>query len=64
MIDPFSVPHKEGQRLIGCGHSTYWLLVRAGEIEVVGKGRISRAVFASIKRYSEKLLAEARAKGA
>ena len=47
--------------MLGYGNSKYWELVKAGEIEVVGKGAMSRATYASIKAFVEKLLAESRA---
>ena len=34
--------------------------MKAGEIEVVGKGAMSRAIYDSIKRYVAKLIEEAR----
>jgi hypothetical protein len=45
--------------MLGLGATKYWQLVRRGEIEVVGEGAMSRATYASIKRYVQKLLAEA-----
>jgi hypothetical protein len=50
--------------MLACGNSKYWELVKAGEIEVVGKGGMSRATYASIKRYVAKLIDEARGKAA
>jgi hypothetical protein len=45
--------------MLGLGATKYWELVRGGEIEVVGSGAMSRAVYTSIKKYVAKLLAEA-----
>jgi hypothetical protein len=58
-LEPLLVRHKDAQRALGCGNSKYWELVKAGEIEVVGKGAISRADYASIKRYVGRLRGEA-----
>jgi hypothetical protein len=63
-LDPFFVRHREGRHLIGCGNTKYWQLVKAGEIEVVGRGAMSRATYDSIKRYVAKLVAEARERAA
>jgi hypothetical protein len=61
-LEPFFVKHSEGRRLIRCGNTKYWELVKAGEIEVVGKDKMSRAVYASIKAYVARLRAQARKK--
>jgi hypothetical protein len=56
--------HTAAKQMLACGNSKYWELVKAGEIEVVGKGGMSRATYASIKRYVAKLIDEARGKAA
>jgi hypothetical protein len=57
--EPFFIPHKIGQRLLGVRSSYYWGLVRKKKIVSVRKGKASRASFPSIKAYAEELLAEA-----
>ncbi len=59
-IEPFLLRHSDARRMLGYGNSKYWELVKAGEIEVVGKGAMSRAIYDSIKRYVAKLIEEAR----
>jgi hypothetical protein len=58
-IEPLLVKHPDAQRLIACGASKYWELVRGGEIEVVGEGAMGRATYESLKRYVDRLLAKA-----
>jgi hypothetical protein len=58
-IEPMLVRHRQAQDMLGYGSTKYWELVRKGEIQIVGTGAMSRAVYASIKRYVQKLLAEA-----
>jgi hypothetical protein len=60
-LEPLLVRHRQAQDMLGVGATKYWELVRGGEIEVVGTGAMSRAVYASIKKYVAKLLAEAAA---
>jgi hypothetical protein len=59
--EPFFIRHRTGQRMLAVRDSKYWALVRAGKITVVGKGRTSRATWASIKAYAAEVLAEAQA---
>ena len=59
-IEPFLLRHGDARRMLGYGNSKYWELVKAGEIEVVGRGAMSRAIYDSIKRYVAKLIEEAR----
>jgi hypothetical protein len=58
-IEPLLVKHPDAQRLIACGASKYWQLVKLGEIEVVGTGAMGRATYESLKRYVAKLVTEA-----
>jgi hypothetical protein len=58
-LEPLFITNALAMRLLGRRTSSYWGLVRKGKILVVGKGRASRASFASVKKYAEKLLAEA-----
>jgi hypothetical protein len=58
------VRHQRAQDMLRYGQTKYWQLVRQGEIEVVGKGAMSRAVYSSLKRYVAKLLTEAAAEKA
>ena len=60
--EPFLIRHAEAQRLLGLGDSHYFGLVRAGRIKAVGRGRLSRALYSSIKEYVRGLVAEAEAK--
>ena len=63
-IEPLLVKHPDAQRLIACGASKYWELVRAREIEVVGEGAMGRATYESLKRYVARLQAKAAEKAA
>ena len=60
--EPFLVRHSEAQRLLGIGESHYFQLVREGRIKVVGKGRLSRAIYGSVVEFVRGLVAEAEAK--
>jgi hypothetical protein len=60
--EPFLIRHAEAQRLLSLGASHYFGLVRAGRIKTVGRGRLSRALYSSIKEYVRGLVAEAEAK--
>jgi len=57
--EPLLVTHRGGQRALGVGPSHYWGLVRAGKIQVVGKGKAGRAFWPSIKGYVNELVTEA-----
>jgi hypothetical protein len=57
--DPLLVKHKRAQRMLDCGASFYWGLVKQGRIKVLGSGRASRADYASVKEYYRSLQAEA-----
>lgn len=59
-LEPLLVRHQQAQQMLSLGATKYWQIVRTGEIEVVGTGAMSRAVYVSIKRYVQKLLAEAK----
>jgi predicted DNA-binding transcriptional regulator AlpA len=58
-IQPLLLRHPQAQKMLGISASTYWALVRRGELEVVGRGRMSRASYRSVQQYVAKLLAEA-----
>jgi predicted DNA-binding transcriptional regulator AlpA len=60
--EPFFVRHGEVQRLLGVGESHYYDLIKRGKIQVVGKGRLSRALYSSVKAYVAKVVAEAETK--
>ena len=60
--EPFFVRHGEVQRLLGVGESYYYDLIKRGKIKVVGQGRLSRALYSSVKAYVAKVVAEAEAK--
>lgn len=53
------VTHRRAQRLLDCGSSFYWGLVKKGRITVVGRGKASRAEFRSLRAY---VAAEAQAR--
>jgi hypothetical protein len=63
-LEPLLVRHQQAQDMLGLGAMKYWQLVRSGQIEVVGAGAMSRAVYASLKKYVAKLLAKAAAEKA
>jgi hypothetical protein len=63
-LEPLLVRHQQAQDMLGLGATKYWQLVRSGQIEVVGAGAMSRAVYTSLKKYVAKLLAEAAAEKA
>jgi len=58
---PLLVRHSEAQRLLGIGPSNYFKMVRAGTIRVVGRGRMSRALYSSILEYVQGLVKAAEA---
>jgi hypothetical protein len=58
-LDRLLVTHRRAQRLLDCGSSFYWGLVKKGRITVVGRGRASRADFRSLRAY---VAAEAQAR--
>jgi hypothetical protein len=58
---PLLVRHPEAQKLLGLGASAYFKLIREGRIQSVGKGKMSRAVYSSIRKYVSELVAEAEA---
>jgi hypothetical protein len=64
LLEPLLLRHSDAQRALACGNSKYWELVNEGKIEVVGKGKMSRATYRSVKAHVEKLLAEVRGKAA
>jgi hypothetical protein len=47
---PLLVRHLEAQRLLGIGASHYFKLIREGRIQSVGRGKMSRAVYSSIRK--------------
>ena len=58
-MEPLLIRHPEAQRVLGLGASHYFKLIREGRIQSVGKGKMSRAVYSSIKEYVQTLVAEA-----
>lgn len=60
---PLLVRHCEARRLLGLGASAYYKMVGTGTIQVVGRGRMSRALYSSILEYVQGLVAEAKTKG-
>jgi hypothetical protein len=57
--EPLLIKHAEAMRMIACGPSHYWGLVRKGKITVVEKGRAGRAYRPSVVAYVQELVAEA-----
>ena len=62
-IEPLLIRNPDAQKLLAVGPSKYWQMVKAGRIEVVGSGAMSRATFASVKKEVERQRAEAQAAG-
>jgi hypothetical protein len=60
-IEPLLLRHVDAARVLGLGQSRYYKLIREGRIQSVGKGRMSRAVYSSIRKYVSDLVAEAEA---
>jgi hypothetical protein len=58
-MEPLLIRHAEAQRLLGLGTSQYFKMIREGRIQSVGKGKMSRAVYSSIKEYVQALVTEA-----
>ena len=58
-MEPLLLRHDEAQRLLGLGASRYFKLIREGRIQSVGQGKMSRAVYSSIKEYVQALVTEA-----
>jgi hypothetical protein len=58
-FEPLLLRHEAGRAALALKDSQYWKLVRLGELEVVGQGRSSRVVYASLKRYVHKLIEQA-----
>lgn len=50
-IDPIAVPVTDGARLIGCGRSKLYELIRAGEIPLVKIGGKSVVPFESLRSF-------------
>jgi hypothetical protein len=63
-LEPLLVRHADAQKLLGLGQSRYYKLIREKKIVAVGRGRMGRCYFPSIKAYVEGLLAEAEARKA
>jgi hypothetical protein len=61
-IEPLLLRHSDAQKILGLGQSRYYKLIREKKIVAVGRGRMGRCYFPSIKSYVEDLLAEAQAK--
>ena len=57
--EPIGLPPKEAFRLIGCGITYGYDLLKQGELQSYWLGRARRVTTASIKLYIERKLAEA-----
>ena len=55
VLEPLLIKHQQARVILGYGNTKYWELVKAGEIEVVGEGAMSRATYRSIKDYVDRL---------
>jgi hypothetical protein len=51
-FEPLLVPHPRAQKLLNIGHTKYWELVKAGEVEVIDVGKRSMAKYRSLKRLA------------
>lgn len=56
-VERLLVTHRHARQAIDASTSHYWALVRAGKIEVAGKGKAGRAIWASVRRYVDELVA-------
>jgi hypothetical protein len=61
-MEPFFIRHAEGKRLIGVGDGHYSNLIKRGEIQTIGKGKLSRTIYSSLKEDVRRVVAEAEAK--
>jgi hypothetical protein len=61
-LEPLLIRNRDAKRLLGCGNTKFWQLVKDGEIEVVGEGAMSRALYSSVKNYVDRLRAQASGK--
>ena len=60
-ITPLAVPPKTGFEMIGVGVTKGYELINSRELETFKVGRATRITTASIERYVERRLAEAKA---
>lgn len=60
-IAPIGVPPAIGCRMIGCGPTKFWELVKTGEIETYKIGSATRAYVPSINAFIERQLNKAKA---
>ena len=54
---PLLVPGPLARKLIGVGNTTYWALVRSGQIETVKLGGRVMVIYASLERLTQTPLA-------
>jgi hypothetical protein len=59
LAEPIFIRNILGMKLLACGASKYFELARTGKIIIVGRGRMSRTYYPSIRKYAEQLLSEA-----
>jgi hypothetical protein len=59
VLEPFLVRHADAQKLLGLGASAYYKLIREHKLTVVGRGRMGRCYYPSIRDYVARMLAEA-----
>jgi hypothetical protein len=57
-FEPLLVTPRHAQQALDIGGSRFWFLVRNGHIETVGSGKATRAVWASVRRYVDELIAK------
>ncbi len=53
LSDP-GLPPKETQRILGCGSTKYWELLRTGELDAYYIGKSPRVTTEAIRKYREK----------
>jgi hypothetical protein len=57
-IEPLLLRHGDAQRVLGLGASAYFKLIREKKLTVVGRGRMARCYYPSIRDYVSRMLAE------
>lgn len=55
MLDPIFVGLADAARFIGCGRSTFYKLIAAGQIEAVKQGRRTLVSVSSLRGYAATL---------
>lgn len=58
-IEPILLRHADAQKILGLGQSRYFKLIREKKLVAVGRGRMARCYYPSVKAYVAGLLEEA-----